>query len=106
MLVLSDCNLVLYQHRLLTSAVSLKGTEGSYGVVFNITDDQHNAQQSESYWETVWTTKLSSKPKYVRFSPDSTLFATCGENDRFVKVWYPIESGFTLSLPQYINFVL
>jgi hypothetical protein len=90
---LSDCNLVLYQHQSLTSVVSSKAVEGSYPITFAIPDELPSPQESESYWETMWTTKLSSKPKYVRFSPDSTLFATCGENDRFVKVWYPIENN-------------
>lgn len=79
---------------MLTSAVTKKDMEGTYPAAFSIDEDQTNIKESDSYWGTVWTTKLSSRPKYVRFSPDSMLFATCGESDRFVKVWYPIESMF------------
>ncbi|KAI6235649.1 hypothetical protein M3Y95_00074000 [Aphelenchoides besseyi] len=89
LLVLSDCSLVLYQHRSLTSVVSSKD-DGSV-VIFNINEDR--ISHNEVYWETVWETQLSSKPKYVKFSPDCALFATCGENDRFVKIWYPNENN-------------
>ncbi|KAI1722626.1 dmX-like protein 1 [Ditylenchus destructor] len=71
LLVLADCDLLLYQHKMLSTA--------------------------DSAWEIVWRTKLSSKVKYVKFSPDGSLFATCGENDRFVKIWYQERGTYAFS---------
>ncbi|KAI1708911.1 dmX-like protein 1 [Ditylenchus destructor] len=79
LLVLADCDLLLYQHKMLSTAVNDKPSPS--GVKFVLSDE-------DSAWEIVWRTKLSSKVKYVKFSPDGSLFATCGEKDRFVKIWY------------------
>ncbi|CAD5221721.1 unnamed protein product [Bursaphelenchus xylophilus] len=88
LLVLSDKTVILYQHRLLSTVVNLNSS--SKHVAFSINDDFSSAH-IEEYWEKLWSTELSSKPKYVKFSSDSTIFATCGERDRFVKIWYPHE---------------
>ncbi|CAG8527835.1 6325_t:CDS:10 [Diversispora eburnea] len=36
----------------------------------------------------IWEQKVSSKLILVQFSPDSTLFATMGECDRLLKIWW------------------
>ncbi|CAD5215760.1 unnamed protein product [Bursaphelenchus okinawaensis] len=88
LLVQCDKTLFLYQHKLLSTVVNL--STASKHVAFSINDDFSSAHVEE-HWERLWSTELSSKPKYVKFSSDSTIFATCGENDRFVKIWYPNE---------------
>ncbi|KAK6643958.1 hypothetical protein RUM43_000223 [Polyplax serrata] len=39
-------------------------------------------------WECVWRCKTASPVTHMAFSPDSTLFATAGNNDRLVKIWF------------------
>ncbi|KAH7691221.1 RBC-1 protein, partial [Aphelenchoides avenae] len=78
LLVSSGKDIFLYQHRMLTSAVANKPSASGGGKL-----------SSEASWELVWTTRLATKARFVKFSPDGTLFASCGENDRMIKVWYP-----------------
>lgn len=40
-------------------------------------------------WENVWTMNVANEVRVLKFSPDGTLFATYGENDRLVKIWFP-----------------
>jgi DmX-like protein len=44
-------------------------------------------------WENVWTMNVANEVRVLKFSPDGTLFATYGENDRLVKIWFP-QGGF------------
>lgn len=39
-------------------------------------------------WENIWSCQTSTTVYHMVFSPDGTLFATCGRNDRLVKIWY------------------
>lgn len=89
LLVLAGRDLTLYQHRMLSSLVHGKQSTASL-VRFSITED-------EAGWEVVWKTTLSSKVKYVKFSPDGALFATCGEGERLVKVWYQKKDSFSFA---------
>lgn len=39
-------------------------------------------------WECVWRCKTAAPVTHMAFSPDGTLFATAGNNDRLVKIWF------------------
>lgn len=48
-----------------------------------------NAQSEDvSTWENIWSCQTAIPIYHMAFSPDGTLFATCGRNDRLVKIWY------------------
>ncbi|KAK0411859.1 hypothetical protein QR680_005883 [Steinernema hermaphroditum] len=79
LLVSSGNELLLYQNKALNR---LRGV--NTGVVFSISEDKGHSDS----WECVWKTVLSEEARFIRFSPDSTLFATCGQNDLLVKIWY------------------
>ncbi|XP_034490581.1 dmX-like protein 2 [Drosophila innubila] len=64
------------------------------GVKFEIgeskeTKQSTNAQTDDvSTWENIWSCQTAIPIYHMAFSPDGTLFATCGRNDRLVKIWY------------------
>ncbi|CAH0558785.1 unnamed protein product [Brassicogethes aeneus] len=45
-------------------------------------------EQEQTLWQCVWKANTAIPVQHLAFSPDGTLFATCGENDRLVKIWY------------------
>ncbi|XP_050306486.1 dmX-like protein 2 isoform X3 [Anthonomus grandis grandis] len=45
-------------------------------------------EQEQTLWQCVWKATTAADVQHLAFSPDGTLFATCGENDRLVKIWY------------------
>ncbi|CAG9833364.1 unnamed protein product [Diabrotica balteata] len=56
-------------------------------------DDPHDEpdkpqEQEQTSWQCVWKANTAIPVQHLAFSPDGTLFATCGENDRLVKIWY------------------
>jgi len=46
----------------------------------------------------IWEKRLPSPVKYLKYSPDSALFASLGENDRIVKVWQEVKSLSNLNM--------
>lgn len=44
-------------------------------------------------WECVWNCKTATPVHHMAFSPDGTLFATAGRNDRLVKIWFENKFG-------------
>nr|NP_572302.2 Rabconnectin-3A [Drosophila melanogaster]AAF46135.3 Rabconnectin-3A [Drosophila melanogaster] len=64
------------------------------GVKFEIGESKEpkqtsNAQSEDvSTWENIWSCQTAIPIYHMAFSPDGTLFATCGRNDRLVKIWY------------------
>lgn len=56
------------------------------------TNDE-DAVEFSSSWETVWECQTATPIHHMAFSPDGTLFATCGKNDRLVKIWYEHKPG-------------
>lgn len=44
--------------------------------------------QDQAAWQCVWKANTATPVQHLAFSPDGTLFATSGENDRLVKIWY------------------
>lgn len=39
-------------------------------------------------WENVWQKETATPVVHIAFSPDGTLFATAGKDDRLVKIWF------------------
>ena len=39
-------------------------------------------------WVCTWKVRPANSVHYLAYSPDGTLFATCGRNDRLVRIWY------------------
>ncbi|XP_060840547.1 dmX-like protein 2 isoform X2 [Rhopalosiphum padi] len=39
-------------------------------------------------WECVWQKETATPVVHIAFSPDGTLFATAGKDDRLVKIWF------------------
>jgi len=68
------------------------------GVKFTIGGDKEskspvNEPEDPSNWEVVWACQTAIPVYHMAFSPDGTLFATCGRNDRLVKIWYENKQG-------------
>ncbi|KPM03004.1 DmX-like protein [Sarcoptes scabiei] len=43
---------------------------------------------SSKEWACVWSCQLSTPISHLSFSPDGTLFCSCGQADRLVKIWF------------------
>lgn len=55
-------------------------------------NDEETIEFSSS-WEIAWECQTATPIHHMAFSPDGTLFATCGKNDRLVKIWYEHKTG-------------
>ncbi|XP_028268952.1 dmX-like protein 1 isoform X2 [Parambassis ranga] len=47
-----------------------------------------NMRDSRSAWRCIWQSKTASPVNLMKFSPDGEFFATAGQDDCLVKVWY------------------
>ena len=56
----------------------------SEGVSFQLGDDQ----TSTTSWTSLWKTRPANPIAFLAYSSDGSLFATAGQNDRLVRVWY------------------
>lgn len=54
---------------------------------------EDEAVELSSTWEVVWECQTATPIHHMAFSPDGTLFATCGKSDRLVKIWYEHKPG-------------
>ncbi|KAF5272292.1 hypothetical protein FQR65_LT04949 [Abscondita terminalis] len=54
----------------------------------NESDEKDKQQDQDQSWHCVWKASTATPVQHLAFSPDGTLFATSGENDRLVKIWY------------------
>lgn len=45
-------------------------------------------EEEERGWDCVWRCAPATPVLHMAFSPDGTLFATAGRNDRLVKIWF------------------
>ncbi|CAJ0582912.1 unnamed protein product, partial [Mesorhabditis spiculigera] len=74
--------LLLYQQR-----CNLQNHASEAPVTFTIQEDQHVAADD---WQKLWSRALKAPPKFIRYSPDGFFFATCGDEESIVKIWYEI----------------
>uniref|UniRef100_A0A8C2X8Y8 Dmx like 1 n=1 Tax=Cyclopterus lumpus TaxID=8103 RepID=A0A8C2X8Y8_CYCLU len=44
--------------------------------------------ETHSAWRCIWQSKMASQVSLMKFSPDGEFFATAGQDDCLVKVWY------------------
>ncbi|CAG0879339.1 unnamed protein product [Cyprideis torosa] len=51
-------------------------------------DDMQEVEEVEIRWECIWSTTPASPVMFLAYSCDGSLFATAGENDRLVKIWF------------------
>lgn len=68
------------------------------GVKFVIGDREAKTPTNENVddsitWDNIWSCQTAIPIYHMAFSPDGTLFATCGRNDRLVKIWYENNQG-------------
>ncbi len=79
-------------NRLLTAGeqIQLWGNESADRVTFEVgaPAPSSTAQQPPTGWSCLWKTRPANPVSYLAFSPDGTLFATAGKNDRLVRLWY------------------
>ena len=52
----------------------------------------------------VWRKTLPHPASLVSYSPDGRLFATCGENDRLVRIWFSRDKDFTKLFDEIVQF--
>lgn len=70
------------------------GFAGGGGVTFEIGEDAMGPtslpplEEEERGWDCVWRCAPATPVLHMAFSPDGTLFATAGRNDRLVKIWF------------------
>lgn len=64
-------------------------------VTFSIGGEAESPQPSDTNlanepgaWNCVWKCRTATPVHLMSFSPDGTLFATTGMNDRLVKIWF------------------
>ncbi|KAJ3076415.1 regulator of (H+)-ATPase in vacuolar membrane [Podochytrium sp. JEL0797] len=64
---------------------------GSHFAIWNLTfgDSVEGSEPIAIDFVLSWSLVASCPVKKIKYSPDGSLFASVGENDRFVKVWYP-----------------
>lgn len=77
---------------LLTGSTSLQLWSNVDGVK-NETEDgalqtEMTMRDSQSAWRCIWQSKTASAVSLIKFSPDGEFFATAGQDDCLVKVWY------------------
>ncbi|XP_043498193.1 dmX-like protein 2 isoform X6 [Polistes fuscatus] len=65
--------------------------------------DSNNANDPGA-WNCVWKCRTATPVHLMRFSPDGTLFATTGMNDRLVKIWFENKQIFPLRSIDQSNF--
>lgn len=55
-------------------------------------------------WNCVWKCRTATPVHLMSFSPDGTLFATTGMNDRLVKIWFENKQFFPAKSVDHTNF--
>ncbi|XP_070155557.1 dmX-like protein 2 isoform X5 [Polyergus mexicanus] len=55
-------------------------------------------------WNCVWKCRTATPVHLMSFSPDGTLFATTGMNDRLVKIWFENKQFFPAKSMDHTNF--
>ncbi|XP_062273548.1 dmX-like protein 1 isoform X3 [Scomber scombrus] len=77
---------------LLTGSSSLKLWSNVDGVKDEAEEEGKQAEMTtrdfQSSWSCIWQSKTASPVSLMKFSPDGEFFATAGQDDCLVKVWY------------------
>uniref|UniRef100_A0A3Q2TP24 Dmx like 1 n=1 Tax=Fundulus heteroclitus TaxID=8078 RepID=A0A3Q2TP24_FUNHE len=76
---------------LLTGSTSLQlwsNVDGKYESEEREKQTRTNKQDTNSTWRCIWQSKTASPVSFMKFSPDGQFFATAGQDDCLVKVWY------------------
>ncbi|KAM4578772.1 dmX-like protein 1 isoform 1-T1 [Fundulus diaphanus] len=76
---------------LLTGSTSLQlwsNDDGKYESEEREKQTRTNKQDTNSTWRCIWQSKTASPVSFMKFSPDGQFFATAGQDDCLVKVWY------------------
>ncbi|XP_034938961.1 dmX-like protein 2 isoform X2 [Chelonus insularis] len=55
-------------------------------------------------WNCVWKCRTATPVHLMSFSPDGTLFATTGRNDRLVKIWFENKQLFPMRSMDHLSF--
>lgn len=45
-------------------------------------------EEDDRGWDCVWKCQTATPVHHIAFSPDGTLFATAGRDDRLAKIWF------------------
>ena len=78
--------------RLLTAGQRLqmwKYTEKATADKFELGDADDGTWRGGD-WECIWQVRPANPVFYLAFSSDGTLFATAGQHDRLVRIWYQV----------------
>ncbi|XP_008287374.1 dmX-like protein 1 isoform X2 [Stegastes partitus] len=77
---------------LLTGSNSLQLWSNANGVKDEAEETEQQTKMtirdSRSAWRCIWESKTASSVSLMKFSPDGEFFATAGQDDCLVKVWY------------------
>nr|XP_040051616.1 dmX-like protein 1 isoform X2 [Gasterosteus aculeatus aculeatus] len=76
---------------LLTGSSSLQLWSNVAGVRDEAEEVETQAEmtmESHSAWRCIWQSKMASQVSLMKFSPDGEFFATAGQDDCLVKIWY------------------
>ncbi|CAF0799637.1 unnamed protein product, partial [Didymodactylos carnosus] len=86
-IVVCDSTLQLWAYGNDEATESLKiPTNVQFGLDVEL--EQKLAPLAQKTWKDIWSYKLPTPIKHVVYSSDGTFFATIGQNDRLVRVWY------------------
>ena len=74
--------LQLWQYQIQNEAIGIQG--------ITITGPAPGDHEEEpiGVWSCTWKVRPANPVQYLAYSPDGTLFATCGKSDRLVRIWY------------------
>ncbi|KRY70236.1 DmX-like protein 2 [Trichinella pseudospiralis] len=89
LLVSSENELQMLQHPIVNDPCNLSDSNVNFGgIKFGLETDLDSVAVVTKPWKCIWCSKINSPLRQVKFSPDSALFATCGKDDRVIRVWF------------------
>ncbi|KRZ07026.1 DmX-like protein 1 [Trichinella zimbabwensis] len=89
LLVSSENELQMLQHPIVNDPCNLADSNVNFsGIKFGLETELDSVAVVTKPWKCIWCSKINSPLRQVKFSPDSALFATCGKDDRVIRVWF------------------
>lgn len=64
------------------------GGEGGHSPGVSAGPIPNSGEGDERGWECIWKCRTATPVMHMAFSQDGTLFATAGNADRLVKIWF------------------